>query len=452
MTPPSATSSALAPLRRPTFRWLWVAGVGTNIGVWMHEIGAGWLMAQHFADDPPRAAWYVSLLPAATTMPMLLLSLPAGTLADVLDRRRIMLATQACMLLLALALTIAAWTGHAPPALLLLVTLGLGIGAAATNPAWQTAMTDLVPRDELPAASSLNSVSLNVSRAVGPAIGGVLIASLIHSGPPVIFALRAAAIVAMLIVLARWNYAPPRRGVAREGFLVAIIAGLRYVRQSPPMLAVLIRTASFVLFASSLWALMPVIARDHLHLHAGGYGLLMACMGTGAVLTTALLPALRARYSSNRLVLGASLLYASALTVIATTHSPFAGVPAMIAAGAGWVTMVVILNVSAQTCTPAFIRGRALATYFTVFFGCMALGSPAWGKVAQQTSIPTALLIAAGGMTLALVSLLRWRIAPPMTDDSGTDSGPDSSPIPNPETPPGQLPTMQRPQPLDLAP
>lgn len=422
LTPPEPASltddpagrGALAPLRHRTFRWLWIAGVGANVGTWMHEVGAGWLMAHAFADDKPRAAWFVSLLAAATTLPMLLLSFPAGVLADVFNRRRIMLVTQACMLVLAGGLGVVAWTGHASPWVLLLVTFALGIGASVTNPAWQSAMTEIVPSEELPAASALNSVSLNVSRAVGPAIAGALIARWGDDGAATAFVVRAVAVAGLIVVLWRWVYTPSSAAQAgtSEGLLRATFSGLVYVRQSRELRAVLVRTVSFVLCASVVWALAPVIARNHLGLEAGGYGLLLASLGTGAVAMTAALPRVRRVWGVHRLIVGATLVFAGAVTLIALTHEPAAGVAGMALAGAGWVTMVVLLNVSAQTCTPPGVRGRALAAYFTVFFGSMAVGSPAWGAIAHGTSIATALLIAAGGLLMGLLTLLRWRLTP----------------------------------------
>lgn len=415
--PGSAQPSAYAPLVRPVFRWLWIAGLASNTGTWVHEVGAGWLMTE-LRPSPVM----VAMVSAATTLPMLFFSIPAGALADVLDRRQLMLATQLVMMLLAGMLALAVWSGPVSPWLLLAISLGLGTGAAITNPAWQTAMTELVPREELPAAAALNSVSLNLSRALGPALGGVLVAQL---GPQAAFALNAVSFAGLISVLWLWRYRQPTRAVPGERFVGALKAGVRYVRHHPPMHSVLVRTASFVLPASALWALMPLMAREHLSMGASGYGLMLGCLGLGAVGATMLVPRLRARWSANRLIIGATVLYALALASMAaapqTRHLPGGAAPAglglMLLLGAAWVTMVVNLNVAAQSGTPPWVRGRALATYFTVFFGSMAIGGLSWGLVAAAVGLAWTLAIASGGLLLGLLTMLRWRLATPSAED-----------------------------------
>ncbi|MCG3122323.1 MAG: hypothetical protein GIKADHBN_00704 [Phycisphaerales bacterium] len=391
------TWSAVAPLARPAFRSLWIAAIASNIGTWAHEVGAGWHMTQLGAS-----ALVVSLVQASTTLPMFLLSLPAGAFADVVNRRRLMLVMQTGMLVIATLLAIAAFGGKLPAGWLLAATLGLGIGAAMMNPAWQTAMTDLVPHDELPAAAALNSVAMNLSRAVGPAIGGLLVA---RWGPPAAFALNAASFAGLIAALALWRYSPPRMAAPAERFIGAMEAGVRYVRYSPHMKAQLVRAASFTLFASSLWALMPVIARKHLGMGATGYGSLLACLGAGAVVGTFLQPRLRAVMAVNRIIVAATIVSASATVVIGLTSTPWIAMVAMSLAGVAWVTMVVCLNVAAQAGTASWVRARALACYFTVFFGGMALGSVAWGWTADRLGIPAALFIAAGGLVAGLATV-----------------------------------------------
>jgi MFS family permease len=412
---PASSPSPYAPLARPAFRWLFIAGLASNTGTWIHEVGAGWLMTE-LRPTPVM----VALVSTATTLPMLLLSIPAGALADVLDRRRLMLAANLGMLLLAAVLALAALAGPISPWLLLAVGLGLGCGAAILNPAWQTAMTELVPREELPAASALNSVSLNLSRAIGPAAGGLLVGQL---GPAAAFALNAASFAVMAGVLAAWAYRRPARAIPGERFVGALKAGFRYVRHHPPMHAVLIRTASFVLPASALWALLPLIARQHLGLGASGYGFLLGALGLGAVLATLVLPKVRARVGPNRLIVGATLLYAGAGAALALVPIPAAGLGLMALIGAAWVSMVVTLNVAAQSGTPPWVRGRALSTYLTAFFGSWALGGLAWGALAGalasegRPGLPMALLLAAGALLLGLLTMLRWPLAVPTAQD-----------------------------------
>ncbi len=406
--------NAWSPLARPMFRALWIAAMVSNVGTWIHDVGAGWLMTE-LSPSP----WMVSLVQAATTLPLLLLSVPAGALADVIDRRRLMLWTNLGMMLCAAGLAAAVWSGPISPFVLLAATLGLGIGAALINPAFQTSMVDLVPREELPAAAALNSVSLNLSRAVGPALGGLLVAS---AGPWAAFALNAASFILILATLWAWPYRQPPRAIAGERFIGAVKAGLRYVRHSPPMIAVLVRTISFVLPASVLWALMPLLAREHLSLGAGGYGVLFSCLGAGAVATTALLPFLRRRLTPGQHVLAASILYTSMLAVLALRREPWVGFAAMVFCGSAWVTMVVNLNVAAQSGTPVWVRGRALSCYLALFFGSMALGSAFWGAVAQRVGLADAFLAAAGLMLLGLLSLARYSLTHASGEETAMES------------------------------
>lgn len=386
------------------FRWLWVASVASNVGTWIHEVGAGWLMTE--LNSSPTA---VALVQAATTLPIFLLALPAGALADVVDRRRLLLVTQSVMVVLAGALAICSWQGLTGTSLLLVLTLGLGVFAAFSNPAWQTTMTDLVPREELPQASALNSVSINLSRAIGPAIGGVVVSA---AGPWAAFALNAASFVGIIGVLWNWSYRAPHRAVPAERFVGAIKAGVRYVRYHPPMIAVLVRTASFVLFASALWALLPLVARQQYLLSSTGFGVLLGCLGAGAVSATTFVTRLRRVLSPNVLVAGATVGYAAAIALLGASTRPVVGGAALVIAGAGWLTVVTSLNVAAQSGTPPWVRARSLACYLSIFFGCMAIGSAVWGVVATQSSLSRSLLIASGGLLVGLFTLVRFRLIP----------------------------------------
>lgn len=368
----------------------------------MNEVGAGWAMTK-LAPSPIT----VSLVQAATTLPMFLLSLPAGAFADVVNRRRLMIGMQIAMLIIATLLTLAAWQGVLTAGGLLAATLGLGIGAAMVNPAWQTAMTDLVSRDELPAASALNSVSLNLSRAIGPALGGLLVA---RWGPTAAMGLNAVSFAGIIAALFLWKYEPPKQAAPAERFIGALKTGIRYIRHAPRMRAQLVRTASFSVFASCLWALMPLIANRHLGLGAWGYGSLLACLGAGAVGGTLIFPRVRSLLPTPGIVIAASLLFAGAMTAISLLPSVWVAFPSMVCAGIAWVTMVVCLNVAAQAGTPPWVRARALACYFTIFFGGMALGSTMWGIVAARQGIPAALCIASGGLAVGLATMGRYRL------------------------------------------
>jgi MFS family permease/quinol monooxygenase YgiN len=409
---PRSVVSAAAPLRRAIFRWLWVAGVASNVGTWMHEVGAGWLMtdlagggAAHAAGNATDGArMLVSLVQAATTLPLFLLAIPAGALADVFDRRRVLIFAQGWMMLVAAALAFLSHRGAIEPGELLLLTLALGVGAAISNPAWQTLMTDLVPREELPAASALNSVSLNLSRAIGPALGGLIVASL---GAWATFTVNAASFVGVLAVLATWRTAPVTSQMQGERFFGAMKAGVRYVMHSPAMIGVLVRTVAFAVFASSLWALMPLIARQHLSMGANGYGILFGSLGVGAVASVLILQRVLARLGRHTLMLGASALYACMLVAMAFTTVGWLGCVIMLFVGAAWITVIMCVNVSAQSGTPAWVRARGMGCYLAVFYGSMALGSVVWGWIASRVGIPGTLLISAAGIFIA--PLLTWR-------------------------------------------
>lgn len=389
-----------APLVRPVFRWLWIAALVSNIGTWMHDVGAGWLMTRLASEDDRHVL--VSLVQAATTLPLFLLVLPAGALADVVDRRKILLGAQLAMLVTATALALFTWHGDMTPEVLLLLTLGLGMGAAITNPAWQTVMTDLVPRDELPQASALNSVSINLSRAIGPALGGLVVAA---AGEAAAFALNAVSFVAIIAVLALWRYKRPASSVPGERFVGALKAGVRYVRYSPPMKALLVRTLLFSLFASAIWALLPLLVKDVLKTDERVFGLMVTCLGVGAVAGAAVLGRLRAKFTPSTLVVAAAVMIAASLTTMALV--PIAWVACVVAAvaGLGWLLTVTSLNVSAQSGTPPWVRARALATYLCVFYGGMTIGSATWGVVAKHFGIETAFLVAAGGLLAGLLTL-----------------------------------------------
>jgi len=399
--PPSG-QSAWTPLRHSTFRWLWLAGLGSYTGTWIHDVGAGWLMTTLSSQ-----AILVSLVSSAGTLPILALALPAGALADVVDRRKLLITAMAGMLVLAVLLAVLTSSGMITPTLLLLVTLGLGVGSAISNPAWQVTMTGLVPRDQLPQASALNAVSMNLSRAIGPAIGGFIVSAL---SPAAAFALNAVSFVGVIIVLVRFKPSEAPKAVSGERFLGAIKAGVRYVRFSAPMHAVLARTAAFVLCATSLWALMPLISKDQLNAGAQGFGIMYGCLGVGAVLTTLALPRIRAAIPPHKLLVLASIVYALTLIAFAFTRTPILGYALMLVAGSAWVTSVVCLNVAAQSGAPLWVRARALACYLAMFYGCMAIGSPIWGFLAGKYGIPMTMLAAAAGLIVGLLVALRYRI------------------------------------------
>jgi MFS family permease len=393
-------NSSWAPLRRPLFRALWIATLVSSIGTWMHEVGAGWLMV---TLNPSPVM--VALVQAATSLPAFFLSLPAGALADIVDRRRYLIAAQFWMLscaallgALTLAGSISAWG-------LLALTFALACGAAMMTPAWAATVPELVPREELAAAIALNSTSVNVARAIGPAVAGVLVAA---AGPAVAFLLNACSFVGVIVVLSRWRRARTTRE-APEPFFGAMRAGLRYARTAPRLRAVMVRGFTFFICGSAMWALLPLVARQ-----VGGgartYGLLLTGIGTGAVCAALTLPPLRARWSRDRLVQAASILLAVTMSVLAHAHTLYALVPAMLFTGVAWLTVLSSLHVSAQTAVPGWVRARALSIYLIMLSMGMSAGSALWGAIASRSSVSIALTTAALGSLIAIVLTRRFSL------------------------------------------
>lgn len=390
------------PLHLPLFRALWIATIVSNVGTWMHDVGAGWLMTS-LSEDP----LMVALVQAATTLPMFLFALPGGALADIIDRRRLLLAAQIWSLLSAAVLAVLTLLGLTDPLLLLALTFSLATAAALNAPAFQAIVPELVPRTALPEAVALNSLGVNISRAIGPALGGLIIAA---SGPAAVFLLNAISVLGVLVVLYRWRRAPSASRLPPEHFFGALKAGARYVRQSPELRVVLVRSVGFFLFASAIWALLPIIARRDMGLGPAEYGGLLACMGTGAVAGALLLPRLRERFTSNALTVGATLAFAGVAIALSRASAYWAACAVMAVAGMAWIAMLSSLNVAAQMAAPAWVKARALAVYMVMFQGAMTAGSTIWGTLAAQTDIRTALTVAAIGQAVAVVLALRYRL------------------------------------------
>ncbi len=391
---------------------MWLAAIASNIGTWMHEVGAGWLMTA-LSPDP----LIVALVQAAGTAPMFLLALPAGALSDIVDRRRYLLVLQGWMAGVALTLALLAWSGTITPAGLLVLTLAMGFGSALMMPAWVALIPDLVPAGELPAAVVLSSVGINISRAIGPALAGLIIGL---TGSWATFLLNAVSFAGVIIVLWRWRPAPVEQILPSERFFGALRVGLRYARREPALHAVLARALAFFLCASAGLALLPLIVRQELAGGANLYGGLLACVGAGAVGGAFLLPKLREWLSRDALVAVASLLYALTLATLGLVRSIPALALAMLASGAAWIAVLSSLQVSAQTLVPAWVRSRALAVYMLTFFGAMTAGSGLWGMVSRQHGLAAALLTAALG--LALLVPLSWRFK--LASGEGVDRSP----------------------------
>jgi MFS family permease len=395
----AAVPSAWSPLRHRWFRALWIAQFVANTGTWAQTVGAQWLMG-----DLGGSALQIALVQTAATLPVFLLVVPAGALGDILDRRRLLLLSQTLMLLAAAALAVLTAADGVTPYRLLALTAVLAVGQALAAPCFQAVQPELVPREELPLAALLNGANANVARAVGPAIGGLLVAA---AGPAAAFALNSASFLGVLAVLYRWPRPATRRLLGAEPIGQAIRAGLRYVRSAPAFSSVLARSALFMVFASALWALLPAVARGPMGMGPTGYGGLLVAVGSGAVLGTAVLPRLRARRGSGVVVTTAMLAYAAAVAVVGVHPSPVLVVAALVLAGLSWIAVQSTLNATAQLLLPTWARARALAYFQLVFMGGQALGAVMWGVVADILGLTAAFLLPAGGLVLAaLLGLL----------------------------------------------
>jgi len=398
----SGEASSLAPFHHPAFAVLWAATVVSNIGTWMQNAAAGWLMTT-LNPDP----FVVSLVQVAGSLPMFVFALPAGALADIVDRRRLLVAIQVAVVILVTVFGVMVWLAWVTPALLLGFAFLAATAAALIVPAWQSIVPQLVLRRDLQPAVALNSVGINVSRAVGPALAGLVIATWGLAAP---FWVNALTTVGVIAALAWWH--PQDDGGARrlppERFSRAMRAGLRHARHNPHLRATLIRAAGFFIFASTYWALLPLVARNQV---AGGpalYGILLGAIGAGAVGGAFVLPWLKRRLGANGLVVAGTLGTAVALVLFALAKEAPVALAASLIAGVSWIAVLATINVSAQVALPGWVRGRGLSIFGATMFGALTLGSAAWGKVAALTSLPTAHLIAALGIVIAIPLLRRW--------------------------------------------
>lgn len=394
LTPSERPASAWDPLREPVFRALWLASLVSNVGTWMQNVGGSWLMTT-LSPSP----LLVALMQTATSLPVFLVGLPAGTLADLVDRRRLLLVTQTWMLVCAGILAALTFAGLTTPLVLLLLTFGLGLGATANNPAWQATTPEVVSRARLPGAIALNGAGFNLSRAVGPALGGIIVASV---GPGANFLLNAVSFLGTIVVLYRWRRQPRTPSREREGLLSATRAGLRYVRHAPDLRVVLARSGMYILGASALWALLPLVARQNLGLDATGYGILVGSLGVGAVGGAVLYPRMRARWTADQLVPLSIFLFAVMLLLLAWVPVVLLVCVALGFAGIGWMATNSSFQIAVQTGTPGWVRARAIGVYLLVFQGGLAIGSGVWGVVAEQVGNPLALSFAAAVLVVGV--------------------------------------------------
>jgi MFS family permease len=390
--------AAWAPLQEPLFRSLWFAAVISYSGSWMQNVGAGWLMTQ-LSVSP----LMVSLVQAAAAIPVFLVVLPAGALADMVDRRRLLLFTQTWMVIASAALGMLTLLNVVGPWMLLAFTFLLGIGAVMNDPAWQAITPEIVSPQRHASAVALNSAGFNVARALGPALGGLVVAA---AGSGWSFLLNAASFFGVIFFLYRWKRVP-HDPLATRTVRDAILDGFRYVRGAPQVRSVLIRTGAFSVGATSLLALLPVISQPH---GAQGYGFLLTCFGLGALMGAALLPRMRLRYSVDGLVAGATLMFAGMTFAAGQVHVFEWLCLVLFTAGAAWIGILACFNVVAQTMCPSWMRARALSMYLLVLQGGMAIGSGVWGELAARKGVPAALAWSALAMVVGLTTIRRHRL------------------------------------------
>jgi MFS family permease len=387
-------------MRYPVFRAVWSASLLANFGALIQSVGAAWLMI-----SIAKSADMVALVQTSIALPVMLLSLAAGALADNRDRRLVMLGTDIFMLTVSVVLAIFAWAGLVTPWLLLLFTFLIGCGSAFNAPAWQASVGDMVPRTELPGAVALNSLNFNVARSVGPAIGGAIVAA---AGAAAAFAVNAVSYVALIVVLARWHPVRPREILPRESLGAAMAAGVRYVSMSPAIRTVLLRSAIFGAGASGLMALMPLVAKELL---GGGplvYGLMLGAFGAGAVAGAISAARLRRAFSTEIIVRAACIAFAIAAAIAGLSAYLPATMAGLLLAGAGWVLALATFNVAVQLSAPRWVVARALSLYQMAAFGGIAGGSWLWGVVAARESIMLSLL-ACAAVLLACAAFGVWR-------------------------------------------
>ena len=426
----SNESGAFAPLRERVFRVLWIATIVGNIGTWVRDVASGWAMTG-LTSSP----LLIALVQALGTLPLFLFALPAGALSDLLDRRRLLLLTQLWLALVSLTLAWLAASGGLTAPQLLALTFAAGVGAALMAPAWQSIVPELVPRPQLRAAVALNSLGVNIARAIGPAVGGLVLSVW---GLAAAYSLDVATYAVTALALLWWRRQAPAAPGPPEQLLGAMRAGLRYAWSSPELQRVMLRGASFFVFASAPWAMLPLIARALPQASAGRYGLMLAAVGLGAVAGALLLPRLRARLGAESVMRVATLLIAGALLGFAFTRQ-FAPVLILCAfTGIGWIIALTTLGAATQSVLPDWVRGRGLALYLTVFYGSMSLGSMLWGQVASAWSMPTALWAAAAGAVIILLLLWRARLPEGKADLAPARSWPDpvvAMPLPEAQGP-----------------
>ncbi len=404
-----ARIGALTPLKLPVFRMLWTTWLLANICMWMNDVAAAWMMTS-LTSTP---IW-VALVQSASTLPVFLLGLPSGALADILDRRRWLVVTQFWLAAVAIVLCVAVALDWMNAPLLLALTFLNGIGLALRWPVFAAIVPELVPRVQLPAALGLNGISMNASRIIGPLVAGFLIAS---AGTLWVFILNAVMSVISGFIVLRWRREHTPNPLGRERLVSAMRVGVQFVRQSQRMRAVLLRVSIFFLHSTALLALLPLLARGLENGGAGTFTLLLAAMGSGAIIAVLFLPRLRQAYVRDQLVLRGMLLQSAATAVMAVAPNAWVAVPAMFLGGAAWISVANSLSVSAQLALPDWVRARGMSMFQMSIMGASAFGAALWGQIATLSSMQMALLIAAVTGTLSMWLAIRYVVDGGVDDD-----------------------------------
>ncbi len=392
-----ASPSAWGPFRSPDFAWMASAQFVSNVGSWMQTVGAQELML-----TLTTSVTLVALIQTAAGLPVVLFALPAGAIGDLVDRRRLLLGAQSFMLAAAAVLAALALAGLVTPWVLLALIFAVGVGQTLTSPTWQTLQPELVPPEDRTQAIALGAVNQNLSRAVGPAIGGALYAA---TSAGALFLVNAASFVPVIGAVARWRGGTRKAStVAPEHVREAMRAGARYVAGSPALRVILLRAGLFMLFANSIWALLPLVARTRLHLGSGGYGLLLGGVGIGAVAGAAVLPRLRRVVTPGALMTGSTLVFAAVTLALAYARVSALAALALVIGGFGWILVLSTLNSQYQSTLPGWAKARGMSYYLMIFQGGGALGSAAFGVIAQSAGLTGALLVAAVGLALVAVA------------------------------------------------
>ncbi|MBX3606246.1 MAG: MFS transporter [Piscinibacter sp.] len=429
----AAPPSSLAPLKGPVFRMLWLAWLAANVTMWMNDVAAAWLMTS-LTDS----AVMVALVQAASTLPVFVLGLPSGALADIVDRRKYFAVTQLWVASVALVLCVLAIADGLSAPLLLALTFANGIGMAMRWPVFAAIVPEVVPRPELPAALALNGVAMNMSRVIGPVVAGTLLAG---AGSEFVFALNAVLSVVAFVLILRWQSQRRASALPGERFVGAMRVGLQHVMQSPRMRVVLVRIFLFFLQSTSLTALLPLVARG-LGGGAGTFTLLLAAMGAGAIATALYLPRLRQEVGRDEFVRWGTLTHAAASIAAALSPTLWLSVPAMMVAGMAWIATANSLTLAAQMALPNWVRARGMSVYQMALMGGSAAGAALWGQVAGLTSVPTSIVCAAVAGPVALFATRRLSVGGSEDEDFSPARPSGLVPVPAVEPNPDDGPVM----------